>query len=260
MPLRLADHMPIVTSVLDRTGTSLAAEGRAARVQALGRLEVVAGQVLGSAEVGRAVDNALAGPLPRRWPAHSWSGTSFIGSSRRFSSALTWKRRSQLRSRVRRPSGSSWRRCRAPVSRAGNRCLAQLARLRPSRARDRERRDAAVGRGDRDELGIRAALVRSSATLRAEVAAGLRRRMESLDNAGERRCLGARGIAFAVDLGICTLFFLVGVAVAWLVSSIAGGLGPRWLAVVGRSSSLVIWLSSGRSRVRRPGCDSCTCE
>jgi hypothetical protein len=107
---------------------------------------------------------------------------------------------------------------------------------------------------------IRAALVRSSATLRAEVAAGLRRRMESLDNAGERRCLGARGIAFAVDLGICTLFFLVGVAVAWLVSSIAGGLGPRWLAVVGRSSSLVIWLSSGRSRVRRPGCDSCTCE
>jgi len=30
MPLRLAAHMPIVTSVLDRTGTSLAAEGRAA--------------------------------------------------------------------------------------------------------------------------------------------------------------------------------------------------------------------------------------
>src|SRR5436190_13687938 len=62
--LRVAARMPIVTSVLDWTGTSLAAEGRAARVHALGRLEAVASQVLASAEVGRAVDNALAGPLP----------------------------------------------------------------------------------------------------------------------------------------------------------------------------------------------------
>ena len=41
--------------------------------------------------------------------------------------------------------------------------------------------------------------------------------------------LGARGVAFAVDLGICTVAFLVAAAVAWLVSSIAGGLGPGWL-------------------------------
>ena len=64
MPLRVAAHLPIVTSVLDQTATNLAAEGRAARVESLGRLEAVARTVLGSAEVGRAVDNALAGPLP----------------------------------------------------------------------------------------------------------------------------------------------------------------------------------------------------
>ena len=37
---------------------------------------------------------------------------------------------------------------------------------------------------------IRAALVRSTATLGTEVSAGLRRRMDSLDNAGERKVQG----------------------------------------------------------------------
>src|SRR5262249_49303133 len=64
MPLRATARMPIVSSALDRTGTSLAAEGRAARAQALGRLEAIAGEVLSSPEGGRAVDNALASPLP----------------------------------------------------------------------------------------------------------------------------------------------------------------------------------------------------
>ncbi|HEY7422366.1 MAG TPA: hypothetical protein VH541_10170, partial [Gaiellaceae bacterium] len=64
IPLRAAERMPIVGSALDRRGTSLAAEGRAARAQALARLEAVAGRVLSSPEVGRTVDSAMAGPLP----------------------------------------------------------------------------------------------------------------------------------------------------------------------------------------------------
>jgi uncharacterized RDD family membrane protein YckC len=98
---------------------------------------------------------------------------------------------------------------------------------------------------------VRGALVRSTATLGTEVSAGLRRRMESLDSAGERKVqrllpgrakerrelggheryggLGARGVAFAADLAICTVLFLLGAAVAGVVSSITGGLGPGWL-------------------------------
>jgi uncharacterized RDD family membrane protein YckC len=99
---------------------------------------------------------------------------------------------------------------------------------------------------------VRSALVRQTASLGDEVAAGLRRRTARLDDGAERTAhrwfrrtarpqsssrsptgyggLGARGIAFAVDLAISTAAFLAGAALVWLVASLVGGLRPSWLA------------------------------
>ena len=250
---------------------------------------MVAGQVLNSAEVGRAVDNALAGPLPETVVRSllEWS-VDCRGSSRILE-------RGDVKTAIAAAldSAETERLLLETLSSPGFEKLATgasdtlLGSSLPEHVIESAEMQQLVEEVATSSA-IRAALFRSSATLGTEVGAGLRRRMESLDNAGERKVqgllpgsatrqgrepkaqeeyggLGARGIAFAVDLGICTVLFLVGVAVAWLVSSIAGGLGPGWLegvlaGLAGRSSSRVISLSSGRSRVRRPGCDSCTSE
>jgi uncharacterized RDD family membrane protein YckC len=264
MPLRVAAHMPIVASVLDRTETSLAAEGRAARVQALGRLEAVAGQVLTSAEVGRAVDNALAGPLPET-VARSLVERHVI---RRVAEEILERADLEAAIAAALDRAETERLVRETLSSSAFEKLATGASdsLLASRLPEH-----VIESAEMQQLvveiatspAIRAALVRSTATLGTEVSAGLRRRMESVDNAGERKVqswlpgraklrrpaftaddeyggLGARGIAFAVDLGICTLVFLVGAAVAWLVSSIAGGLGPGWLEALLASSGWAI--------------------
>jgi uncharacterized RDD family membrane protein YckC len=253
MPLRVAAGMPIVASVLDRTGSSLAAEGRAARGQALARLEAVAGQALASPEVGRAVDNALAGPLPE----------TVVRSLVERHVVQRVVEQIFERADVERTIAAALDRAEAQrlveetLSSPGFEKLATqasdslLASSLPEHVIESAEMQQLV-----EEIAtspaIRAALVRSTATLGTEVSAGLRRRTESLDDAGERRVqgwlparakrqrhepaaqveyggLGARGVAFAADLGICTVAFLVGAAVAWLVSSIAGGLGPGWL-------------------------------
>jgi uncharacterized RDD family membrane protein YckC len=254
MPLRVAARMPIVASVLDRTGTDLAAEGRAARVQALARLEDIADQVLSSEEVGRALDKALAGPLPEtvvrslverhvveRVVEQIFDRADLEGA---IASALDRAETERL--------------VQATLSSPGFERLAAgaadnlLASKLPGHVIESAEMQQLV-----EEIAtspsVRTALVRSTATLGTEVSAGLRRRMENLDSASERTVhgwfskktelgrrqarvqdayggLGVRGIAFAVDLGICTVIFLVGAAVAWLVSSILGGLGPGWLA------------------------------
>ena len=64
LPLRLAAQAPVVGAVLERTGESLADTGRATRAQGRDQLEAVAVGVLTSPEAERAVDQALAGPLP----------------------------------------------------------------------------------------------------------------------------------------------------------------------------------------------------
>jgi uncharacterized RDD family membrane protein YckC len=99
---------------------------------------------------------------------------------------------------------------------------------------------------------VRGALMGTTSTLAAEVSAGLSRRMESLDDGGEQKVhrwlrtsakpdvgatprsryggVGARGVAFAVDLALCTLIFLVAAGLGALVTALAGGRGPGWLA------------------------------
>jgi uncharacterized RDD family membrane protein YckC len=109
---------------------------------------------------------------------------------------------------------------------------------------------------------VRGALMGTTSTLAAEVSTGLSRRMETLDDAGEQKVhrwlrrsaephdgatprsafggLGARGVAFGVDLAICTLLFLVGAALGALVTALAGGKGPGWLAAFLASAGWLI--------------------
>jgi uncharacterized RDD family membrane protein YckC len=274
LPLRVAVRMPIVASVFDRTGTSLEAEGRAARVEALGRLEAVAGRALSSPEVGRAVDTALAGPLPEA-VARSIVERHVI--QRVVDEVLS---RADLEKAIA-----------AALDRAETERLVQETLSSPGFERLATRAsDSVLASGLPEHViesaemqqlveeiatspAIRAALLRSSATLGTEVSAGLRRRMRSLDDAGERKLhswlpgrgpttnddyggLAVRGIAFAVDLAICTLVFLVGAAVGWLVSAIAGGLGPGWLqgllagfgwAIVVAGYLVLFWTVTGQT-------------
>jgi uncharacterized RDD family membrane protein YckC len=278
LPLRVAARAPIVASVLDRTGARLAAEGRAARVQALGRLEGVADQVLASAEVGRVVDNALAGPLPET-AARSLVERHVVQRvvQEVFESTDVETAITAALDRV-----ETERLVQETLSSPGFEKLATTAsdRLLASKLPEH-----VVESPEMQQLvveiatspAIRAALVRSTATLGTEVSAGLRRRMESLDNAGERKVqrllpgrtesrertageeyggLGARAIAFGVDLSICTLVFLAGAAVVLLVSSIANGLGPGWLegvlagsgwGIVVASYLVLFWAVTGQT-------------
>jgi uncharacterized RDD family membrane protein YckC len=256
MPLRVAARMPIVASVLDRAGTSLAAEGRAARDEALGRLDLVTGKVLSSAEVGRAVDSALAGPLPEtvarslveRHVVQRVVEQVFERADLETAIAAALDRAETERLVQETLSSPGFEKLAAHASDS------LLASKLPGHVIESAEMQQLVVE-IATSPSVRAALVRSTATLGTEVSAGLRRRMASLDRAGERKVqgwlpgraklergepgaygeyggLGARGIAFAVDLAICTVVFLVGAAVAWLVSSIAGGLGHGWLARV----------------------------
>jgi uncharacterized RDD family membrane protein YckC len=280
LPLRVAARAPIVASVLDRTETNLAAEGRAARVEVLGRLEAVADHVLSSAEVGRVVDNALAGPLPET-VARSLVERHVV---QRVVEEIFERADVEAVITAALDSAETEQLVQETLSSPGFEKLATTAsdRLLASKLPEH-----VVESPEMQELvveiatspAIRAALVRSTATLGTEVSAGLRRRMESLDAAGERKVqswlpgrakpepgeptvrveyggLGARGIAFAVDLAICTVVFLVGAAVVWLVSSIAGGLGPGWLegvlagsgwAIVVASYLVLFWAAAGQT-------------
>ena len=280
LPLRVAARAPIVASVLDRTETNLAAEGRAARVQVLGQLEAVADHVLSSAEVGRVVDNALAGPLPET-VARSLVERHVV---QRVVEEIFERADVEAAITAALDSAETEQLVQETLSSPGFEKLATTAsdRLLASKLPEH-----VVESPEMQQLiveistspAIRAALVRSTATLGTEVSAGLRRRMESLDNAGEHKVqswlpgrakpepreptapveyggLGARGIAFAVDLTICTVVFLLGAAVAWLVSSIAGGLGPGWLegvlagsgwAIVVATYLVLFWAVTGQT-------------
>jgi uncharacterized RDD family membrane protein YckC len=253
MPLRVAAHLPIVASVLDRTGTSLAAEGRAARVQALGRLEAVAGQALSSPEVARAVDNALAGPLPEtvvrslveRHVVQRVVEQIFERADVETAIAAALDRAETQRLVQETLSSPGFEKL---ASHASDSLLASALPEHVIESPEMQQLVEEIATSP----AIRAALVRSTETLGTEVSAGPSPSHGEPRQPGERKVqgwlpgraklqrdepaaldeyggLGARGIAFAADLGICTVAFLVGAAVAWLISSIAGGLGPGWL-------------------------------
>jgi uncharacterized RDD family membrane protein YckC len=74
---------------------------------------------------------------------------------------------------------------------------------------------------------VREALAVQTTTFAGELLSNLRTRLRALD----RRCAGlaSRGLAFAVDLTLAQVVFLIGSALVGLVAALVGGLRPVWL-------------------------------
>jgi uncharacterized RDD family membrane protein YckC len=74
---------------------------------------------------------------------------------------------------------------------------------------------------------VREALAVQTTTFAGELLSKLRTRLRALD----RRCAGlaSRGLAFAVDLTLAQVVFLIGSALVGLVAALVGGLRPAWL-------------------------------
>jgi uncharacterized RDD family membrane protein YckC len=75
---------------------------------------------------------------------------------------------------------------------------------------------------------VREALTQQTTSFANEVLERLRTRLHTLD----RRCAGlaSRTLAFAVDLMLAQVVFLIVTALAALVDALVGGLRPGWLA------------------------------
>jgi uncharacterized RDD family membrane protein YckC len=74
---------------------------------------------------------------------------------------------------------------------------------------------------------VREALAVQTTSFAGELLSKLRTRLRALD----RRCAGlaSRGLAFAVDLTLAQVVFLIGSALVGLVAALVGGLRPAWL-------------------------------
>jgi uncharacterized RDD family membrane protein YckC len=268
LPARVVARSPVIGSVLGRTEENLAAAGRSARVRGLSQLAETAGDVLASAEVGRTVDQALAGPLPEtvarslverhvveRVVEQVLASTDVEAA---VEAALEHAATERLVQETLASPGFE-----RIATGAADSLLASNVTEHVIESPEMQRLVEEIA----SSPAVRAALLRQTTTLGDEVAAGLRRRMESLDDAGERTVhgwlrksakpetsvralpsgfggLGARGIAFAVDFAVSTLVFLVAAALVGLVSWVTGGLGPGLLAKLLASAGLVTVLGT----------------
>ena len=245
LPLRLAAQAPVVGAVLERTGESLADTGRATRAQGRDQLEAVAVGVLTSPEAERAVDQALAGPLPEAI-ARSLIERQVV--RRVVEQVLASAEVDAAAGPLPGPTGD------AAVERL---VAGALESQVVSDVTDQVIESAEIQRLI-EEIGsspaVRAALSRQSTTFAEETAAVVRHRLERLDDAVERVVhrvlrrkptpaaaetvgiayggLSRRAIAFALDMAIAMLIFLPAAAVAALVSELVGGFRPSWLAEV----------------------------
>jgi uncharacterized RDD family membrane protein YckC len=186
----LLTYAPGVNPLLERS----AATGRAAREAGRERIESVAQSALAGPEVGRLVDGALAGPLPEKV-------------------------------------------ARASVEHhVGDRLAAELEQERArwlEQVLDSPEFEQALERA-LSSPKVREAIANQTTSLADEVAANLRGRVVSLDQRFARPSLRfaglpARTVAFAVDLVLAQLAFIVLAAVVGLVVELVGDLRPAWL-------------------------------
>jgi uncharacterized RDD family membrane protein YckC len=114
---------------------------------------------------------------------------------------------------------------------------------------------------------VRAALARQTTSFAGEIATALRDRALKLDDAAGRAALPAyagiatRGIAFAVDLALAGAIFLGASVMAGLVTWLAGGLRPGWLlgglaaavwTLVAGGYFVLFWTVAGQTPGMRP--------
>jgi uncharacterized RDD family membrane protein YckC len=264
LPLRVAVRFPVVGTVLGRTGESLAREGREARDRGLDQVGAAAGEVLGSPEVGRAVDRALAGPLPEN------VARSIVERqvARRIVEQVVGSVDVQAAVDAAFEHAATEHLVQATLASPGFERIASgtAESLLASKATEQVLESAEMQRVVEEiasSPAVRAALFHQTTTLADEVSAGLRRQMERLDDAAERRVhrwlpgraqpetsarvapsryggLGARGTAFAVDLVVGTLAFLAAAGLGALVAWLGPGLAPSLLAEVLASAGWLI--------------------
>jgi uncharacterized RDD family membrane protein YckC len=248
LPLRVVARSPLVGPALARAGESLADTGRAARIRGRAQIEAVAGEALASPEADRIVDSALAGPLPEA-VARSLIERQVVQriTEQVLASAeleAAFGHAPALPAARNASDGVGFERLVAEA--LDSRVVADVAdQVIESTEIQRLVEEIA------SSPAIRSALTRHTTTFAEETATAARRRMESLDDRAESRVhrwlnrqvaagspavayggLGARGIAFSIDMAISLIVFLLGAAVGAVVASLVGGFKPAWLAEV----------------------------
>jgi uncharacterized RDD family membrane protein YckC len=258
LPLRVVARWPVVGPALARTGESLADAGRSARIRGRAQLETAAGEVLVSPEAERAVDRALAGPLPEA------VARSLI--ERQVVQRVTEQVLASAELEAAFVDGSAVE----PTDGAGfDRLVAGALDSRVVADVTDQVIESAEMQRLVEEIAsspaVRAALTRQTTTFAGETAAATRRSLERLDDSAESKVhrwlrrraatasggyggLGTRGTAFAIDLVLALAIFLLGVGVAAVVAALVGGFRPAWLkdllAAVGWCTVVAVYLVS----------------
>jgi uncharacterized RDD family membrane protein YckC len=189
---RVLERLPGVTPVLERGAET----GRAARVRGRERIENAAQSALSAPEVERLVDGALAGPLPETLA------------------------RSSIEHHV--------------ADRVAAQLEPEFERLMQQFVNSAEF-ERALERA-LSSPKVREALAHQTTSLADEIAGDVRRRTFRLDDrlaVGEGTApyagLASRALAFATDLVLAYLLFLLGATLVGLVVSLVGDLRPAWL-------------------------------
>jgi uncharacterized RDD family membrane protein YckC len=206
---RLLARTPGVSGIVERSAEA----GQAARVEGARRIESVAQTALTGPEVGRIVDDAIAGPLPE---------------------ALV---RSSVDHQV--------------VDRLAAELESELDRL-TQQLLDSPEFERALER-ILSSPAVRDALTRQTTGFAEETLDRLRRRAAggdaklTLGSAREATSYGGavtRSIAFAIDLVVAHLLFLVGASVVGIVVSIVGTLRPEWLFGALAGAAWLLWVAA----------------
>ena len=252
LPFRVAVRVPIVGTVLGRTGESLAEGGRDALVRGRDQLELAAGKVVASPEVERAVDQALAGPLPET-VARSLVERRVV---ERVAEQVLASTDLQAAVEAALEHAATERLVRETLASAGFERIATNAAdsLLASNLTEHVVESTEMQRLVEEiasSPAVRKALARQTMSLGDEVAARLRRLLRRLDDGAERRVrgwlrrapsqasasgtriayggLGSRGTAFGIDLALVVFVYLIGAAFVWFVAALVDGSWSSWL-------------------------------
>jgi uncharacterized RDD family membrane protein YckC len=240
LPLRVVARSPLVGPALGRAGEGFADVGRIARARGASRLEGAAVDAAASPEAARAVDRALAGPLPEA-VARSLVEQQVL--QRLVAQALA---SAQVTSAV------ELRKTPAADPDANGAGLDRLVAGALESKMVADVADQVIASAELQRLveeivaspAVRAAITRQTASLGDELAAGIRARIARFDDATERAArrkpaaltgeryggLGVRAVAFVIDMVATLIGFLVVAAVGALIGHLVGGFKPAWLA------------------------------
>jgi uncharacterized RDD family membrane protein YckC len=197
VPVRVVARAPLIGSFLRRRSGALQRTGAVARREATERALSATRSALSGPEVRAIIDETLAGPLPE----------------------------AVVRSAV--------------EHHLAERIAGSVDERAMEEAIQRVIESPAFGFALERALGspqVRTALTRQSLSFAEEVAATAHNRLVELDSRSGRAAVGneagaaSRSTAFAVDLVLGQLLFLIGAGLVAIVLSITGPLRPEWLA------------------------------